>query len=241
MGLIWATIIFVFGLVGAIIIAVAGRLLSDDVKEWLPWITRHLIERAVSRLPETEREKRREEWKSDVNEWPGSLAKVYRAWGYLSAAKAIHRIAVSGATPQFANVALAATFLVFLSPLLCVLALCIKLESAGPAIFRQKRFGAHGRPFNALKFRTTAVETDVLLDQLTQSGENSRVTRVGRYIRLLSFDELPQLINVLRGEVPLVGPNKLAQLIRIIKGLPTRDTKPRTEDSIARREQPLRR
>ena len=61
MGLIRATIISVFGMFGVIIIAVAGRLLSDDIKEWLPWITRYLIERAVSRLPESEREKRREE------------------------------------------------------------------------------------------------------------------------------------------------------------------------------------
>jgi Protein of unknown function (DUF2695) len=56
--------------------------------------------RTVSRLPENEREKRREEWESDVNEWPGNLAKVYRAWGYLSAARAINHIAVSEEIPQ---------------------------------------------------------------------------------------------------------------------------------------------
>src|ERR1700731_127635 len=128
MGLIRATIISVFGILGAIIIAVAGRLLSDDIKEWLPWITRYLIERAVSRLPENEREKRREEWESDVNEWPGNLAKLYRAWGYLFAAKAIHSIAVSDATPQADRMrttldfAIAAILLLILSPLLCVLA-----------------------------------------------------------------------------------------------------------------------
>jgi hypothetical protein len=97
MGLIWGTIITVFGLVGAIAIAVVGRLLSEDAKEWLPWITRHLIERAVARLPENEREDRRVEWTSDVNKWPGNLAKVYRA--YLSAAKAIHHIAVTPEHP----------------------------------------------------------------------------------------------------------------------------------------------
>jgi hypothetical protein len=100
MGLIWATIISVLGLVGTIIIAVAGRLMSDDLKEWLPWITRQLIERAVRRLPENERERRREEWESDVDEWPGNLAKLYRAWGYLSAARTVRSIAVSDATPQ---------------------------------------------------------------------------------------------------------------------------------------------
>ena len=98
MGLIWAIIISLLGLVGSIIIGASGRLLSDDVKEWLPWITRRLIERAVSRLPENERQKRREEWESDVNEWPGNLAKLYRAWGYLSASKAINNIVVSNDT-----------------------------------------------------------------------------------------------------------------------------------------------
>jgi lipopolysaccharide/colanic/teichoic acid biosynthesis glycosyltransferase len=197
MGLIWTAIISAFGILGAIIIAVAGRLLSDDVKEWLPWITRHLIERAVSRLPENEREKRREEWESDVDEWPGNLAKVYRAWGYLSAAKAIHRIAVSGEERMRAalDLAIAAALLAFLSPLLCIVALCIKLDSPGPVTVGLRRFGVRGRPFHVLKFRTMAVKTDV-----------PRVTRVGRIIRLVSVDELPQLINVLRGEMSLVGP-----------------------------------
>jgi len=103
MGLIRATIISVFGMFGVIIIAVAGRLLLDDIKEWLPWITRYLIERAVSRLPESEREKRREEWESDVNEWPGNLAKVYRAWGYLSASRSIAKIARPRETPPIAD------------------------------------------------------------------------------------------------------------------------------------------
>jgi hypothetical protein len=93
MGLIWGVIIFVFGLIGTIATTIIGRLLSDDAKEWLPWLTRHLIERAVDRLPKHQREKHREEWNSDVNEWPGNLAKVYRAWGFLSAAKDIRHIA----------------------------------------------------------------------------------------------------------------------------------------------------
>jgi hypothetical protein len=99
MGLIWGAIIFVFGLIGAIASTIVARLLSDDAKEWLPWITRRLIERAVDRLPESQREKRREEWNSDVNEWPGNMAKVYRAWGFLSAARKIRHIA-SWMTPD---------------------------------------------------------------------------------------------------------------------------------------------
>jgi hypothetical protein len=103
MGLIRAAIIAVLGMFGAIIIAVTGRLFSDEIKEWLPWITRYLTERAVSRLPESEREKRREEWESDLNEWPGNLAKLYRAWGYLSASRSIAKIARPGETPPIAD------------------------------------------------------------------------------------------------------------------------------------------
>lgn len=230
MGLIWAAIIFVLGLVGTIIIAVAGRLLSDDVKEWLPWVTRHLVERAVSRLPENEREKRREEWKSDVNEWPGNLAKLYRAWGYLSAAKAIHSIAVSDATPQAdcmrttLDFGVAAFLLLIMSPLVCALAVCIILESPGPVLSRQKRLGARGRQFDLLKFRTMAVGKRTLFGQLTQSAENPRVTRVGRFIRLVSLDRLAQLFNVLRGDMSMVGPPPRRLSVNLDTGNPTQNS-----------------
>ena len=91
-------------------------------------------------------------------------------------------------------------------PLMLVIALCIKLDSRGPVLFRQKRLGANNLPFNLLKFRSMYVEqTDPLGQQLTQAGD-PRITRVGRFLRKTSLDELPQLINVLRGEMSLVGP-----------------------------------
>ena len=92
MGLIWSTVIFILGLIGAILIPITARLIGDDLKEWLPWITRHLIERAISRLPEKERERFEQEWWAHINDVPGNLAKVYEAWGCLSASKSIHRI-----------------------------------------------------------------------------------------------------------------------------------------------------
>jgi putative colanic acid biosynthesis UDP-glucose lipid carrier transferase len=152
-----------------------------------------------------------------VDELPGNLAKVYVAWGYLSASKAIHRIAVSGETPQFeeriqeatwraVDILIAATFLVAVVPLFSIVALCLKLEGPGPVMFRQKRLGACNLPFDLLKFRTMSVDTDALAHQLNRSRENPRITRVGRFIRRLGLDELPQLINVLRGEMSLVGP-----------------------------------
>jgi hypothetical protein len=166
MGLIWGTIISVLGLVGAILIAAAGRLLSDDVKEWLPWITRRLIERAVSRLPENERERLEEEWWSHVNELPGNLAKVYVAWGYLSASKAINHIALSGETTHVVgertreaqrrtlDIVITVLVLFVVNPIMSVIALAIKMDSRGPVLVRQKRLGANNCPFDRLKFRS---------------------------------------------------------------------------------------
>jgi Undecaprenyl-phosphate glucose phosphotransferase len=91
-------------------------------------------------------------------------------------------------------------------PLMLMIALCIKLDSRGPVLFRQKRLGANNLPFNLLKFRSMYVEqADPHGHQLTRAGD-PRVTRAGRFLRMTSMDELPQLINVLRGDMSLVGP-----------------------------------
>lgn len=114
------------------------------------------------------------------------------------------------------DVALAGLALVLLAPLLGAIALAIRLNSRGPALFRQLRAGQDGRPFEMLKFRTMVhgAETqvgDVLdLEALTEPvfklRHDPRVTRVGRLLRRTSLDELPQLVNVLRGHMSLVGP-----------------------------------
>ncbi len=95
--------------------------------------------------------------------------------------------------------------IVLLSPLMAVTALLIRRESPGGALFRQVRIGAHGVPFTMLKFRSMRTEPDA--DTLTWTGEGDpRITRVGRVVRKFRLDELPQLVNVLRGEMTLVGP-----------------------------------
>jgi len=91
-------------------------------------------------------------------------------------------------------------------PLMMLIALAIKLDSPGPVLFRQKRIGVNNRTFDLLKFRSMyAEQTDPLGNQLTQAGD-VRITKVGRFLRRTSMDELPQLINVLRGDMSLVGP-----------------------------------
>jgi len=112
------------------------------------------------------------------------------------------------------DVAVSATALVALAPLLLPVAIAIRLESPGPAIFRQTRIGAGGRPFTILKFRSMRQDTADRLplppsDRQGVCGkwrQDPRVTRIGRFIRRTSIDELPQLINVLRGDMALVGP-----------------------------------
>jgi polysaccharide biosynthesis protein PslA len=95
---------------------------------------------------------------------------------------------------------------VFLLPLLLVIACAIKLDSRGPILFRQPRLGFNNRQFTVFKFRSMyAHDADVMASRQTSRGD-PRVTRVGKWLRRLSIDELPQLLNVLRGEMSLVGP-----------------------------------
>ncbi|HUB64832.1 MAG TPA: exopolysaccharide biosynthesis polyprenyl glycosylphosphotransferase [Methylocella sp.] len=99
----------------------------------------------------------------------------------------------------------AAAALVFLSPLLVTVAIAIKLDSRGPAIFRQRRTGCNGTQFVILKFRTMTVLEDGLTVTQACPGD-PRVTRVGKWLRRSSIDELPQLFNVLKSDMSLVGP-----------------------------------
>jgi putative colanic acid biosynthesis UDP-glucose lipid carrier transferase len=95
--------------------------------------------------------------------------------------------------------------LVILLPLLALIALAIALDSKGPIMFRQRRSGLHGRIFMIYKFRTmTVLEDGADVTQATR-GDN-RVTELGKFLRRASLDELPQLVNVLKGEMSLVGP-----------------------------------
>lgn len=110
--------------------------------------------------------------------------------------------------------------LLLLSPLMMAIALLVRLESRGPALFRQPRRGRGGKPFLCLKFRTMVIDAEEKLRGLEQLNESAggvlfkikddpRVTRIGWFLRRTSLDELPQLWNVLVGEMSLVGPRPL--------------------------------
>ena len=107
--------------------------------------------------------------------------------------------------------------LLALSPLLLTVIALIKLEDRGPIFFRQMRVGLRGRPFGMWKFRSMVLNADALKDQLLKQNEmqggvtfkmknDPRITRIGKYLRKFSIDEMPQLYNVLQGDMSLVGP-----------------------------------
>jgi exopolysaccharide biosynthesis polyprenyl glycosylphosphotransferase len=100
---------------------------------------------------------------------------------------------------------LASVGLFSLLPLLLLIALAVCLDSKGPALFRQIRTGRNGKPFQIYKFRTMTVQEDGAVVQQARRGD-TRLTRIGRILRQTSLDELPQLLNVLRGKMSLVGP-----------------------------------
>jgi lipopolysaccharide/colanic/teichoic acid biosynthesis glycosyltransferase len=95
---------------------------------------------------------------------------------------------------------------IFLSPVLLCLAVAVVLDSRGGALFRQSRLGIQGRPFTMYKFRTMVPGAANMGDGLACYGEDPRVTRVGKFLRRWSLDELPQLWNIITGDMSLVGP-----------------------------------
>ncbi|MCU9810322.1 sugar transferase [Paraclostridium sp. AKS81] len=95
--------------------------------------------------------------------------------------------------------------LVILSPILLLIAIFIKIDSKGPVFFKQQRVGKNKKVFEIYKFRTMVTDAEKIGKQIT-IGNDSRITNVGKFIRKCKLDELPQLLNVLRGEMSLVGP-----------------------------------
>jgi lipopolysaccharide/colanic/teichoic acid biosynthesis glycosyltransferase len=104
------------------------------------------------------------------------------------------------------DVAVAAMALILAAPLSALIALAIRLEGGGPAIYRQRRVGKDGVEFDLFKFRTMVSGSDPVGIGTAIATDDPRVTRVGRLLRRFSLDELPNLLNILRGEMAIVGP-----------------------------------
>jgi len=108
--------------------------------------------------------------------------------------------------PRVFDILIAALALVILSPILLIVAIAIRLGSPGPVIYRQRRVGKDGREFELLKLRTMALGSDPVGVGTVVARDDPRVTAAGRFLRRTSLDEIPNLVNVLRGEMAIVGP-----------------------------------
>ncbi|APE42420.1 UDP-phosphate galactose phosphotransferase [Sulfitobacter alexandrii] len=173
----------------------------------------------VVRAPEVVR-RARLEWVWRLAQEPRRLAKRYLAGNVSFLAHAGFRVAartsVADVQRRFLDITVSASALLLLSPLLALTALAIKADSHGPVFFRQTRVGRNGKPFTILKFRSMTTDAEARRAEILTSSDREgvcfksrtdpRVTRVGRIIRRYSIDELPQIINVLRGEMAIVGP-----------------------------------
>ena len=109
---------------------------------------------------------------------------------------------------RLSDIVLAIPAIVILLPIFAFVAIAIKLTSKGPTIFKQERAGKDGKPFMFYKFRTMRIDTDPF-GASPKSGDDPRLTRIGRLLREYSLDELPQLFNVLKGDMSIVGPRPL--------------------------------
>jgi putative colanic acid biosysnthesis UDP-glucose lipid carrier transferase len=136
------------------------------------------------------------------NESFSALSGVFPATdGIGPAAPAAKRISVKRLLDVILSLA---AFFIFL-PVLAIILAAVVLDSRGPAFFRQRRVGRHGKVFDIYKFRSMHVLEDG--DQVVQAcAGDARITRVGKFLRITSLDELPQLLNVLAGDMSLVGP-----------------------------------
>lgn len=160
------------------------------------------------------------EWVWRLAQEPRRLAKRYLQGNLSFLARAAKHTAGTLTAASVANrildITVSTAALVLLSPIFALTALAIKIESKGPAIFTQTRVGKNGRPFTMIKFRSMVTNAEALRDDVLaqsdregicfKSKSDPRITRVGRFIRRTSIDELPQILNVLRGQMSIVGP-----------------------------------
>ena len=107
---------------------------------------------------------------------------------------------------RFFDILFSLLILLILSPVLLIVAIAIKIDSKGPVIFKQKRIGRKGKVFNIYKFRSMCVNAEHTGSGVYSGKDDARVTRVGKFLRATSIDELPQAVNILKGDMSFIGP-----------------------------------
>jgi lipopolysaccharide/colanic/teichoic acid biosynthesis glycosyltransferase len=224
----------------ALLIAIAGRFMAEEVQAWFSWLHKKIRLRAVAKLPLECRERYDEEWESGLEEIPGEIFKLVYSVGLLRAAIGILKLsrinavkceALAGLPTQSMryeyvkrawDISFALILLILFAIPGLLIAAAILLSSMGGVFYRSERIGRQGRRFRIWKFRSMQVNRRAhergAPTQRSVIGFGGRtpkdlihfrVTLVGRFLRRSRLDELPQLFNVLRGEMSLVGPRPL--------------------------------
>ncbi len=190
------------------------------IEDMLSWDALPYVDRIIVTLPNLA-ESRKTDFVNQVRKLPNRIAFVIDEFEHLDhVQQRLTQIAEIGTreiagTPfsgsavfakRVMDIAISGTALLFGAPILALIALAIKLESPGPILFMQKRQGFNNRIFNVFKFRSLKAKDEDKLARSQVTKDDSRVTRIGRFIRKTSLDELPQLFNVLKGDMSLVGP-----------------------------------
>ncbi len=197
-----------------------GVPVVGKIKDMLGWDALPYVDRIIVTLPNLA-EARKTAFVNQVRQLPNRIAFVVDEFENLNHVQqrltqiaAIGTRDISGKTfsgsavfaKRFMDIAISGTALLFGAPVLAIIALAIKLDSPGPVLFKQKRQGFNNRIFDVFKFRSLKVEDEDKSARSQVTKGDSRVTKVGRFIRKTSLDELPQLLNVLKGDMSLVGP-----------------------------------
>lgn len=197
-------------MVNALLLSILAALLAYEAEAWFPRFVALLIRTSVSALPKRQRERFREEWQAHVDEIPGAIMKIWHAAGFMIASRRMFprwrqsiefkRSLARGsfavrATVRLLDLTIATGAIVFLLPLLICAA--ISASVYGSPFITQRVVGRGGKEFYIYRFRT--------MPQSQDDGPVQR-TRVGRFLARTSIDELPTLINVLRGEMGMFGP-----------------------------------
>lgn len=210
----------------AFLISLLLGLMAYEAKAWFPRIMEAFISVAVRRLPKRQRERFREEWRSHINDTPGAVMRLWHAAGFIVASGRmfprwttavtqrrayVRGVFLTRVTKRALDLAIALPAALFLIPAFVVIALMLRTD--GPVMFRQLRVGQGGRLFYIYKFRTM---------QPARGEVPGPITPIGQFLRRTALDELPQLINVLRGEMSFVGPRPPSLVVHRPNGKPLR-------------------
>jgi len=138
--------------------------------------------------------------------------KIRDLVGYSFASTSVLQASVYLRFKRFTDIVLSVLLLILFAPVLLVCAILIKLDSPGPVFFIQERLGYRKKPIRIIKFRTMVKDAEKLTGPVRQGVNDPRITRVGRFLRAAKLDELPQLINVLRGDLSFIGPRPVRRV-----------------------------